>query len=81
MKSKRDRALLAILVACGLRRHEAVELDASDLQQREDHWALVDLIDKASHIRTIPVPDWVTDLIDDWLQAARRRARPNSVPA
>jgi integrase len=70
MKGKRDLALLAILVACGLRRHEAVELNVSDLQQREDHWALVDLIGKASHIRTIPVPDWVKDLIDDWLQAA-----------
>jgi len=64
MKGKRDLALVAILVACGLRRHEAVQLNASDLQQREDHWAIVDLIGKASHIRTIPVPDWVEDLIN-----------------
>lgn len=70
MKGKRDLALLAILVACGLRRHEAVELNVSDLQQREDHWAIVDLIGKASHIRTIPVPDWVKDLIDEWLGSA-----------
>lgn len=70
MKGKRDLALLAILVACGLRRHEAVELNVSDLQQREDHWAIVDLIGKASHIRTIPVPDWVKDIIDDWLHSA-----------
>jgi site-specific recombinase XerD len=70
MKGKRDLALLAILVACGLRRHEAVEVNVSDLQQREDHWAIVDLIGKASHIRTIPVPHWVKDLIDDWLQSA-----------
>jgi len=70
MKGKRDMALLAILLACGLRRHEAVELKVSDLQQREDHWAIVDLIGKASHIRTIPVPDWVKDLIDGWLQSA-----------
>jgi site-specific recombinase XerD len=27
LKEKRDRALLAILLACGLRRHEAVELN------------------------------------------------------
>src|SRR5436853_1170556 len=50
MKGKRDVALLAILVACGLRRHEAVELNVSHLQQREEHWAIVDLIGKASHI-------------------------------
>ena len=70
MKGKRDVALLAILVACGLRRHEAVELNVSHLQQREGHWAIVHLIGKASHIRTIPVPDWVKDLVDDWLQSA-----------
>jgi integrase len=70
MKGKRDIALLAILVACGLRPHEAVELNVSHLQQREDHWAIVDLIGKASHIRTIPVPDWVKDLVDVWLQSA-----------
>jgi site-specific recombinase XerD len=27
LKEKRDRALLAVLLACGLRRHEAVELN------------------------------------------------------
>ena len=43
----------------------------SDLQKRDDHWAIVDLVGKASHIRTIPVPDWVKGLVDDWLQAAR----------
>ena len=70
IKGKRDLAMLAILVACGLRRHEAVGLSVSDLQQREDHWGIVDLIGKASHIRTIPVPDWVKSLLDDWLYSA-----------
>jgi integrase len=45
-------------------------LNVSHLQQREDHWAIVDLIGKSSHIRTLPVPDWVKDLVDDWLQSA-----------
>jgi site-specific recombinase XerD len=43
LKGKRDRALLAVLLACGLRRHEAVSLRLEHLQQREDHWAIVDL--------------------------------------
>src|SRR5947209_9376545 len=71
MKGKRDLALLAILVACGLRRHEAIGLNVSHLQQREEHWAITDLIGKASHIRTIPMPDWVKGLVDDWLHSAR----------
>jgi integrase len=70
MKGKPDLALLAILVACGVCRHEAVELNVSDLQQREEHWAIVDLIGKASHVRTIPVLDWVKALTDNWLQSA-----------
>jgi site-specific recombinase XerD len=51
LKGKRDRALLAVLLACGLRRHEAVELSFSHLQQREQHWAIVDLMGKAGHVR------------------------------
>jgi len=39
----RDRALLALLLACGLRRHELASLTVGHLQQREGHWAIVDL--------------------------------------
>src|ERR1700691_1114683 len=59
LKGKRDRALLAPLLACGLRRHEAANLRVEDLQQREEHWAIVDLVGKGRHIRTVPMPDWV----------------------
>jgi site-specific recombinase XerD len=34
LKGKRDRALLALLLACGLRRHEIAELRLDHLQQR-----------------------------------------------
>jgi site-specific recombinase XerD len=43
IKGKRDRALLALLLACGLRRHEAVSLRLDHIQQREDHWAIAEL--------------------------------------
>jgi site-specific recombinase XerD len=70
LRGKRDRALLSILVACGLRRHEVAALTVDHLQQREGHWAIVDLVGKGGHIRTIPVPDWVYSASNDWMQAA-----------
>jgi len=74
LKGKRDRALLAVLLACGLRRHEAVNLDLGHIQRREVHWAIIDLKGKAGHTRTIPMPGWVKALLDDWLQAAELTA-------
>jgi site-specific recombinase XerD len=69
-KGKRDRALLGLLLACGLRRRELAALSVGHLQQREGHWAIVDLRGKAGHVRTIPVPDWVHGLLNDWMKAA-----------
>lgn len=69
-KQVHDRALLALLLSCGLRRHELVQLDTASLQQREDHWAIVDLEGKAGHMRTVPIPEWVKGLVDEWLMAA-----------
>jgi site-specific recombinase XerD len=66
LKGKRDRALLA----CGLRRHEAVDLDLGHIQQREEHWAIIDLKGKAGHTRTIPMPGWVKEVLENWVQAA-----------
>ncbi len=70
LREKRDRALLVLLLACGLRRHEVVALTWDHLQQREDHWAILDLIGKGGHIRTVPVPEWVRKEVNDWLVAA-----------
>ena len=70
LKGERDRALIAVLLGCGLRRREAAELDLADLQRREDHWAIVDLVGKGRHVRTVPVPEWVKAAIDSWLASA-----------
>ena len=69
LKGKRDRAILAILLGCGLRRRELADLDFAHLQQREQHWAIVDLIGKGGHIRTVPMPDWVKAAVDVWISA------------
>ena len=70
LKGKRDRAILAILLGCGLRRRELADLDFVHLQRREEHWAIIDLVGKGGHIRTVPVPDWVKTAIDLWTVSA-----------
>jgi integrase len=68
---KRDRVILAVLLACGLRRAEAVSLTLEHFQRRDDYWAIVDLFGKGGHIRSVPVPDWVKQAIDVWIAAAQ----------
>jgi len=70
LKGKRDRAILALQLGCGLRRRELTELTVDHFQRREDHWAIVDLIGKGGPVRTIPVPSWVKGTVDDWLAAS-----------
>ena len=69
-KGKRDRAILALLVACGLRRGEVIALTVDQLQQREGRWVIPDLEGKGGRIRTIPIPALVKLRIDVWLQSA-----------
>jgi site-specific recombinase XerC len=70
LRAKRDYAILAVLFGCGLRRSELVGLDVKDMQVRQGHWAVVDLIGKGGHIRTVPIPAWVKAALDQWTTAA-----------
>ena len=70
MRAKRDYAMLAMLFGCGFRRSELVGLELDDIQMRQGHWAVVDLIGKGGHIRTVPIPNWVKAALDQWTQSA-----------
>ena len=71
MRAKRDYAMLAMLFGCGFRRSELVGLELNEIQMRQGHWAVVDLIGKGGHIRTVPIPGWVKSALDQWILAAR----------
>lgn len=76
LTGKRNRAILAILLGCGLRRRELAVLTKESLQSREERWAIVDLIGKGRHIRTVPVPNWVKETLDSRLTAAGIKSGP-----
>jgi site-specific recombinase XerD len=66
MRGRRDRALLSVLIGCGLRRSEAAGLTFDHIQQRDGRWVLVDLIGKRDKIRSVPMPNWAKAAIDEW---------------
>lgn len=71
LKGKRDRALLALLLGCGLRRTELANLTFDHVQQRDGRWVLPDLVGKGGRVRTVPLPAWVKCALDVWTDAAR----------
>lgn len=70
LKGLRDRAILAVLLGCGLRRSEVAALTFAHIQQRDGRWCIVDLVGKHGRIRTMPMPNWVKVAIDAWTTPA-----------
>jgi site-specific recombinase XerD len=70
LKGVRDRALLAVLIGCGLRRAEASILSFSHIEQREGRWAIVDIVGKRDKMRTVPMPSWAKACVDLWKTVA-----------
>jgi len=68
-KGLRDRAILAVLLGCGLRRSEVAALAVGHIQQRDGRWCIVDLLGKHGRVRTVPMPTWVKVAIDAWTLA------------
>ena len=70
IKGLRNRAILAVLIGCGLRRSEVAALTFGHIQQRDDRWCIVDLVGKHGRVRTVPMPTWVKVATDSWTSAA-----------
>jgi len=70
LKGLRDRAILAVLLGCGVRRSEVAALTFAHVQQRGGRWCIVDLVGKHGRIRTMPMPVWVKVAIDAWTSVA-----------
>jgi site-specific recombinase XerC len=70
LRGLRDRAILAVLLGCGLRRSEVAALKFTHLQQRDGRWCIVDLVGKHGRIRTAPMPTWVKVATDAWTTPA-----------
>ena len=72
-------AILALLIGCGLRRGELLAISAASIQLREDHWVMVDLLGKAGHIRTVPIPLWAKEALDRWTGIVKKAAEAAAI--
>jgi site-specific recombinase XerD len=66
VKGKRDRAVLAVLLGCGLRRQEAATLSWQHIQERDGRPVIVDLVGKRNKRRSIAMPQWALKYIESW---------------
>jgi integrase len=66
-RGQRDRAVLYLLIGCGLRCGELVQLDVENIQQIDDRWVL-SLAGK--YKRTVPMPAKTKEAIDRWMASA-----------
>jgi site-specific recombinase XerD len=66
LKGLRDRAIIAVLLGCGLRRSEVAALTFNHIQQRDGRWVILDLVSKHKRVRTVPMPTWTKVAIDAW---------------
>lgn len=62
----RDRALLALLLGCGLRRSEALAVKVGHLEERTGRWCLPHVRGKGGRIRLVPVPSWGRQALTEW---------------
>lgn len=66
LRGKRDYAMIAMLIGCGLRRGELLALCVGSIQLREEQWS-----SPTSWARPdTSVPFWVKLAIDEWKEAA-----------
>jgi len=70
-KGTRDRALLAMLIGCGLRRSELVNLRVENVLTQGHQWHLAGVVGPRGRVRSVAVPGWVKEALNTWLQRAR----------
>lgn len=68
LRGRRDAAVLTVLAGGGLRRAEASALHVNDYDASTG--MLTVRSGKGKKFRVVPLPDWATELVDEWLHAS-----------
>ena len=67
MSIVRDRALIAVMTGCGLRRFEISDLKITQMKQVQGRWAFTDIKGKGERYRTVAIPEYAVKCLEEWL--------------
>jgi len=70
LQGRRDAAVLALVLGCGLRRAEAAGIEVQHVQPRDGRTLLVDFEGKGRRVGTVVMPVWAAAEVRGWLEAA-----------
>ncbi len=80
LRGARDLAIFALTLGCGLRRAECVAVTWEQYRIIDGRAVLVDIWGKGDKIRSVPVPEWAQDAIDNWREMLITRLRDLKFP-
>jgi integrase/recombinase XerD len=75
-KGVRDRALIALLIGCGLRRGEIVQLQVESILAQNRQWLLAGVVGPRGRVRNVAVPGWVNEALQAWMRRAHLSSGP-----
>lgn len=71
LKGLRDRAILAVMLGCGLRRSEVAKLRMDHLKFHgkadDGYWTIENLLGKHNRVRSIPMQQWVSKALSQFI--------------
>jgi site-specific recombinase XerC len=68
MSIVRDRALIAVMTGCGLRRFEISDLQITQIKKIQGRWAFTDIKGKGDRYRTVAIPEYAMKCLEKWLE-------------
>ena len=71
MSIVRDRALIAVMTGCGLRRFEISDLKITQMKQVQGRWAFTDIKGKGERYRTVAIPEYAMKCLEEWLDISK----------
>ena len=79
MSIVRDRALIAIMTGCGLRRFEVSDLKITQMKQVQRRWAFTDIKGKGDRYRTVAIPEYSMKCLDEWLEISKHMGKTDRI--